>query len=113
MEAVKSTAGNSGNFSTYLTFPGAVHIYDAVNLAGLAMVEAKSTKGSVYKADIAKIGDGVPGGDGAAPSVRASKESRRGSRSGTIGPGGADQASTPTTTRPGSFQVDRYTTNGS
>ena len=30
-------AGSSGNFSTYLTAPGAVHLYDGINLAALAM----------------------------------------------------------------------------
>ena len=53
--------GSSGNFSTYLTAPGAVHLYDGINLAALAMVEAKSTVPSVYAPYIAKIGDGTPG----------------------------------------------------
>ncbi|MBV9446388.1 MAG: amino acid ABC transporter substrate-binding protein [Streptosporangiaceae bacterium] len=53
--------GSSGNFATYLTAPGAVHLYDGINLAALAMVEAKSTVPSVYAPFIARIGDGVPG----------------------------------------------------
>ena len=50
-----------GNFSTLLSANGTVHLYDGINLAALAMVMAKSTKGSVYKKDILKIADGSPG----------------------------------------------------
>ena len=57
----KGKVGSTGNFSTYLTAPGAVHLYDAINLSALAMVEAKSTSPSVYAPFIAKIGDGGPG----------------------------------------------------
>jgi ABC-type branched-subunit amino acid transport system substrate-binding protein len=53
--------GSTGDFSTYLTAPGAVHLYDGINLAALAMVEAKSTVPSVYAPYIEKIGDGTPG----------------------------------------------------
>jgi len=53
--------GSTGDFSTYLTAPGAVHLYDGINLAALAMVEAKSTSPSVYAPYIEKIGDGTPG----------------------------------------------------
>ena len=44
----KGKVGSTGNFDTYLTAPGAVHLYDAINLAALAMVEAKSTSPSVW-----------------------------------------------------------------
>jgi len=57
----KGKVGSTGNFDTYLTAPGAVHLYDGINLAALAMVEAKSTVPSVYAPFIAKIGDGSPG----------------------------------------------------
>ena len=57
----KGKVGSTGNFSTYLTAPGAVHLYDGINLSALAMVEAKSTVPSVYAPYIAKIGDGSPG----------------------------------------------------
>jgi branched-chain amino acid transport system substrate-binding protein len=59
--AEKGKVGSSGNFSTYLTAPGAVHLYDGINLAALAMIEAKSTSPSVYKPFIEKIGNGTPG----------------------------------------------------
>ncbi len=49
-----------GNFSTLLSANGTVHLYDATNLAFLAMEMSGSTQGSVYKADILKIADGVP-----------------------------------------------------
>jgi ABC-type branched-subunit amino acid transport system substrate-binding protein len=57
----KGKTGSTGNFDTYLTAPGAVHLYDGINLAALAMVEAKSTSPAVYAPFIAKVGDGTPG----------------------------------------------------
>src|SRR5256884_832191 len=59
----KGKVGSTGNFDTYLTAPGAVHLYDGINLAALAMVEAKSTSPSVYAPFIAKIGDGSAGAE--------------------------------------------------
>jgi branched-chain amino acid transport system substrate-binding protein len=50
-----------GNFSTLLSANGTVHLYDAINLAALAMVMSGSTSGSGYKADITKIAAGSPG----------------------------------------------------
>ncbi len=50
-----------GNFSTLLSAVGTVHLYDGINLAFLAMAMSGSTQGSVYKGDILKIADGVPG----------------------------------------------------
>jgi hypothetical protein len=46
--AEKGKVGSTGDFSTYLTAPGAVHLYDGINLAALAMVAAKSTSPAVY-----------------------------------------------------------------
>jgi hypothetical protein len=59
--AEKGKVGSTGNFDTYLTAPGAVHLYDGINLAALAMVEAKSTVPSVYAPYIVKVGDGTAG----------------------------------------------------
>ena len=59
--AQKGKVSSIGNYTTLLTSPGASHLYDGINLAALAMVMAKSTNGSVFKADILKIADGVPG----------------------------------------------------
>src|SRR5580704_8474433 len=40
--------GATGNFTTYLSAPGGVHLYDGINLAALAMIMSKSTSPSVY-----------------------------------------------------------------
>src|SRR6266581_2676417 len=53
--------GVTGNFTTYLSAPGGVHLYDGINLAALAMIMSKSTSPSVYGPEIIKIGNGVPG----------------------------------------------------
>jgi len=50
-----------GNFSTLLQANGTVHLYDAINLAALAMVMSGSTSGSVFKNDILAISAGAPG----------------------------------------------------
>jgi len=60
MTAVKSEIG-AGNFSTYLTAPGAVHLYDGMNLAALAMTKANNTNPTVYRPFIETIGNGTPG----------------------------------------------------
>jgi ABC-type branched-subunit amino acid transport system substrate-binding protein len=57
----KGKVGSTGDFATYLTAPGAVHLYDGINLAALAMTAAHSTSPSAYMPYIIKIGDGVPG----------------------------------------------------
>jgi branched-chain amino acid transport system substrate-binding protein len=107
----KVSGAQSGNFTTYFTAPGAVHLYDGINLAALAMIAAKSTSTAAWKPWIAKIGDGVPGAmvvnsfaQGAA-ALKAGKQIRY------IGPGG------PTSfdafhDSPGIFQVDTYTPTG-
>ena len=107
----KVSGAQSGNFTTYFTAPGAVHLYDGINLAALAMIAAKSTNTAAWKPWIAKIGDGVPGAvvvnsfaQGAA-ALKAGKQIRY------VGPGG------PTSfdafhDSPGIFQVDTYTPTG-
>ena len=47
--------GATGDFTTYLSAPGGVHLYDGINLASLAMLMSKSTSPSVYGPDIIKI----------------------------------------------------------
>jgi len=110
--AEKGKVGQSGDFSTYLTAPGAVHLYDGINLAALAMIESKSTTGAVFKADIEKIGDGVPGAmvvnsfaQGAA-ALKAGKQIRY------VGPGGPTSFDAYHDST-GLFQVDRYGADGS
>lgn len=112
MLAIKSQVpGGAGNFSTFLTAPGAVHLYDGMNLAALAMVMSKSTNPSVYRADITKIGDGVKGAvvvNTFAAGVAALKkhEAIR-----FIGPGGPTNFDKYHDSA-GLFQIDRYSTNG-
>ncbi len=103
--------GSSGNFATYLTAPGAVHLYDGINLAALAMVAAKSTVPSVYAPYITKIGDGVPGATVVYSFAQGAAALNQGKAIRYEGPGGptsfdAFHDST------GIFQVDTYSDSG-
>jgi ABC-type branched-subunit amino acid transport system substrate-binding protein len=109
--AEKGKVGSTGDFSTYLTAPGAVHLYDGINLAALAMVAAHSTSSDAMKPYIAKIGDGAPGAvevhsfaEGAA-ALKAGKQIRY------IGPGGPTSFDAYHDST-GLFQVDTYSANG-
>lgn len=111
MEAVKGKVGQTGDFNTYLSSPGAVHLYDGINLAALAMVEAKSTKGSVYRKDIASIGDGAKGAVEVHTFAQGVAALKKGKKIRYVGPGG------PTSfdsfhDSPGIFQVDKYSLKG-
>ena len=109
--AEKGKVGSSGNFSTYLTAPGAVHLYDAINLSALAMVEAKSTVPSVYAPYIAKIGDGSPGAVTVysfADGIAALKQGKAIRYEGPGGPTSFDSYHDST----GIFQTDTYDTSG-
>jgi branched-chain amino acid transport system substrate-binding protein len=103
--------GATGNFTTYLSAPGGVHLYDGMNLAALAMIMSKSTNPSVYGPDIIKIGDGEPGATvcysfaQCAPLVKAGKPIRY---EGPGGPTSFDSFHDST----GIFQVDTYTPSG-
>ena len=103
--------GSSGNFSTYLTAPGAVHLYDGINLAALAMVEAKSTSPSAYAPYIEKIGDGTPGATvvySFAQGIAALKQGKAIRYEGPGGPTSFDTFHDST----GIFQVDAYSSSG-
>jgi len=109
--AEKGKVGSTGNFATYLTAPGAVHLYDGINLAALAMIEAKSTTPSVYAPYIIKIGDGTAGAvvvhsfaEGAA-ALKAGKAIRY------EGPGGPTSFDSYHDS-PGIFQIDTYSASG-
>jgi branched-chain amino acid transport system substrate-binding protein len=111
MFAEKGKVGSTGNFATYLTAPGAVHLYDGINLAALAMTAAKSTSPSAFMPYIIKIGDGVPGAtvvhsfaDGAA-ALKAGKQIRY------EGPGGPTNFDAYHDSA-GLFQVDTYSPSG-
>jgi branched-chain amino acid transport system substrate-binding protein len=107
----KGKVGSTGNFDTYLTAPGAVHLYDGINLAALAMVEAKSTVPSVYAPFIAKIGDGTPGATvvySYAQGIAALKQGKAIRYQGPGGPTSFDSFHDST----GIFQVDTYSGSG-
>ena len=103
--------GVTGDFTTYLSAPGGVHLYDGINLAALAMIMAKSTDPSVYGPDIVKIGDGGSGATvcysfaACAASLKAGKTIRY---EGPGGPTNFDSFHDST----GIFQVDTYSDNG-
>ena len=54
-------SGQMANIDKYATHPQSLHMYDAVNLTALAMVEAKSATPSVFRPYINKIANGVSG----------------------------------------------------
>jgi ABC-type branched-subunit amino acid transport system substrate-binding protein len=103
--------GATGDFTTYLSAPGGVHLYDGINLAALAMVMSKSTDPSVYGPDILTIGDGVPGATvcysykSCAALLNAGKSIRY---EGPGGPTSFDSYHDST----GIFQIDTYSANG-
>jgi len=111
--AIRDTVRGSqtGDFSPYFTAPGAVHLYDGMNLAALAMVAAKSTDVAKWQPWIAKIGDGVPGAvvvDSFAAGVAALKA---GEMIRYVGPGGSTSFDAFHDS-PGIFQIDTYNTKG-
>jgi ABC-type branched-subunit amino acid transport system substrate-binding protein len=103
--------GSTGDFSTYLTAPGAVHLYDGINLAALAMIEAKSTVPSVYAPYIETVGDGTPGAVvvySFAQGVAALKAGKAIRYEGPGGPTSFDSFHDST----GIFQIDAYSATG-
>jgi branched-chain amino acid transport system substrate-binding protein len=107
----KGKVGSTGNFDTYLTAPGAVHLYDGINLAALAMVEAKSTTPSVYAPYIVKIGNGTAGATvvySFAQGVAALKQGKAIRYEGPGGPTSFDSYHDS----PGIFQIDTYSSSG-
>ena len=103
--------GTVGNFTTYLSAPGGVHLYDGINLSALAMLMSKSTNPSVYGPDIIKIGDGASGAtvcysfDQCATALKAGKSIRY---EGPGGPTAFDGYHDST----GLFQIDTYSPSG-
>jgi branched-chain amino acid transport system substrate-binding protein len=109
--AEKGKVGSTGDFSTYLTAPGAVHLYDGINLAALAMVEAHSTTASKYKPDIIKIGDGVPGAKVVNSFAQGVAALKAGKQIRYEGPGGPTRFDAYHDSA-GLFQIDAYTAGG-
>src|SRR5450755_1022381 len=107
----KVNGAQTGNFTTYFTAPGAVHLYDGINLAALAMVAAHSTDTAKWKPWIATIGNGVPGAVTVSSFAQGAAELKAGKQIRYVGPGG------PTSfdayhDSPGIFQIDTYSPAG-
>ena len=111
IDAEKGKVGSTGDFSTYLTAPGAVHLYDGINLAALAMIESKSTSPSVFKADIEKIGNGVPGATVVNSFAQGAAALKAGKQIRYEGPGGPTSFDAYHDST-GIFQIDKYTADG-
>ncbi len=111
MFAEKGKVGSTGDFSTYLTAPGAVHLYDGINLAALAMIESKSTDPNVFKADIEKIGDGVPGATTVYSFAQGAAALKQGKAIRYVGPGGPTSFDAYHDSA-GLFQVNSYSSGG-
>jgi branched-chain amino acid transport system substrate-binding protein len=109
--AEKGKVGSTGDFSTYLTAPGAVHLYDGINLAALAMIASKSTSPSVFKPYIEKIGDGVPGATVVYSFAQGMAALKQGKQIRYIGPGGPTSFDAYHDST-GIFQVDTYSPAG-
>jgi branched-chain amino acid transport system substrate-binding protein len=111
--AVKGKVANAqtGDFTTYFTAPGAVHLYDGMNLAALAMIAAGSTSTEKWQPYLISIGDGVPGAVVVNSFAQGVRELKAGKKIRYVGPGG------PTSfdsfhDSPGIFQIDTYSANG-
>ncbi|HEY6537678.1 MAG TPA: ABC transporter substrate-binding protein [Candidatus Dormibacteraeota bacterium] len=109
--ASKVTSDDSGSLETLLSGPGAVHLFDGMNLAALAMIMAKSTDPSVYKADILKIGDGVKGAVVVHSFAQGKAELAKGKAIRYVGPGGPTSFDSYHDS-PGILQIDGYKANG-
>jgi ABC-type branched-subunit amino acid transport system substrate-binding protein len=111
IDAEKGKVGSTGDFSTYLTAPGAVHLYDGINLAALAMIAAHSTSPTKYMPFILKIGDGVAGAKVVTSFAEGAAALKQGKQIRYEGPGGPTSFDAYHDSA-GLFQVDTYTPNG-
>jgi branched-chain amino acid transport system substrate-binding protein len=111
INAEKGKVGNTGNFSTYLTAPGAVHLYDGINLAALAMLAAHSTSSKAIGPYIQQIGNGVPGAKVVYSFAQGAAALKAGQKIRYEGPGGPTNFDAYHDSA-GLFQVDTYTPNG-
>jgi len=103
--------GTTGDFTTYLSAPGGVHLYDGINLAALAMIMSKSTNPSVYGPDIVKIGNGVAGATVVYSFAQGAAALKAGKTIRYEGPGGPTNFDSYHDST-GIFQVDTYSDNG-
>jgi branched-chain amino acid transport system substrate-binding protein len=103
--------GTTGDFTTYLSAPGGVHLYDGINLAALAMIMSKSTSPSVYGPDILTIGNGAPGATTCYSFAACDADLKAGKAIRYEGPGGPTSFDSFHDST-GIFQVDTYSANG-
>ena len=103
--------GTVGNFTTYLSAPGGVHLYDGINLAALAMIMSKSTNPSKYGPDIIKIGDGAPGATVCYSFAQCAAALKAGKSIRYEGPGGPTNFDSFHDST-GIFQTDTYSPSG-
>jgi branched-chain amino acid transport system substrate-binding protein len=103
--------GTTGDFTTYLSAPGGVHLYDGINLAALAMIMSKSTSPSVYGPDVITIGNGAPGATTCYSFVACAAELKAGKAIRYEGPGGPTSFDSFHDST-GIFQVDTYSADG-
>jgi branched-chain amino acid transport system substrate-binding protein len=109
--AEKGKVGDTGNFNTYLTAPGAVHLYDGINLAALAMIKANSTTPSVYKQYLVTIGNGTPGAEVVYSFAQGAAALKAGKAIRYEGPGGPTSFDSYHDST-GIFQIDTYSPSG-
>jgi ABC-type branched-subunit amino acid transport system substrate-binding protein len=103
--------GATGNFTTYLSAPGGVHLYDGINLAALAMIMSNSTSPSAYAPDMIKIGNGVPGATVVYSFAQGAAALKAGKTIRYEGPGGPTNFDSYHDST-GIFQIDTYSANG-
>ncbi|MGH2876493.1 MAG: ABC transporter substrate-binding protein, partial [Solirubrobacteraceae bacterium] len=111
INAEKGKVGQTGDFSTYLTAPGAVHLYDGINLAALAMVASKSSSPTVFTPMMVKIADGTPGATVVNSFAQGVAALKAGKQIRYVGPGGPTSFDAYHDSA-GLFQVDAYTATG-
>jgi branched-chain amino acid transport system substrate-binding protein len=104
--------GATGDFTTYLSAPGGVHLYDGINLAALAMIMSKSTSPSAYGPDIITLGNGAPGATVCNSFAACAADLKAGKTIRYEGPGGPTSFDSYHDST-GIFQVDTYSANGS
>jgi ABC-type branched-subunit amino acid transport system substrate-binding protein len=107
----KVSSAQTGDFTTYFTAPGAVHLYDGMNLAALAMIAAGSTETAKWLPFITSIGDGAPGAVVVSSFAQGVQELKAGKKIRYIGPGGPTSFDSYHDS-PGIFQIDTYTAAG-
>jgi branched-chain amino acid transport system substrate-binding protein len=103
--------GATGDFTTYLSAPGGVHLYDGINLAALAMIKSGSTDPSVYSPDIIAIGNGAPGATVCYSFASCATDLKAGTAIRYEGPGGPTNFDSFHDST-GIFQIDTYSASG-